>query len=70
MNNNLLWINEIRVFSVINLLEGATVIESPEEWEGFVVNNLVENQENRSMNKYNNAITDWDGNGSHVTRST
>ena len=70
MQGSDLWINEIRVFSVINLLEGATVIESPEEWEGFVVNNLVENLETRSMNRIDNAITDWDESGWGVTRST
>ena len=70
MQGSDLWINEIRVFSVINLLEGATVIESPEEAEGFVVNNLIENLEWRSMNRYRNGITDWDGSSWGVTRST
>ena len=42
-------INEIRVFSVPNLLEGATVIEAPSPKDpAFAAKNLAENQENRS----------------------
>ena len=62
-------INEIRAFSVPNLLEGATVIESPPPKDtSYSVNNLIENQEARSSRNIENAITDWAGNT--VTRST
>ena len=42
-------INEIRAFSVPNLLEGAAVIESPPPKDlSFGVDNLIKNQESRS----------------------
>ena len=64
-------INELRVYSVINLLEGATVIESPEPKDStYGANNLVENLEMRSMVSDYNAITDWGGPGTPVTRAT
>ena len=42
-------VNEVRAYSVINLLEGASVIENPEPISStFSAENLVENQETRS----------------------
>ena len=50
MRDNKFSINEIRVFSVPNLLEGASVIKAPDPKNSdFGANNLVENQETRSM---------------------
>ena len=42
-------INEIRAYSVPNLLEGSSVIEAPDAKDpAFVAKNLIENFENRS----------------------
>ena len=47
--NNRFYINEVRVYSVPNLLEGATVIETPTPKDNDLsANNLIENQETRS----------------------
>ena len=47
--NDRLYINEVRVYSVPNLLEGATVIETPTPKDNDLsANNLIENQETRS----------------------
>ena len=44
MYDNLFFINEIRVYSVGNLLEGATVIEAPNPKDPLLsANNLIEN---------------------------
>ena len=49
MSGNWLTINEIRAYSVPNLLEGANVIESPAPKDPLLdVNNLIENFETRS----------------------
>ena len=70
-------IYEIRAFSVSNLIDGAAVIEAPDPRDfpdsKWSVNNLIENQENRSSVHDKNAITDWDGVGFDagvVTRSS
>ena len=65
-------INEIRVFSVPNLLEGAAVLEAPASKDPeFDAINLIDNQETRSNRQeaIYNAITFWDGVSSSVTRS-
>ena len=63
-------INEIRAFSVPNLLEGAAVIEAPTpKHSDFDANNLIENIDTRSARQDFNAITYWDGISSTVTRS-
>ena len=47
--NNRFYINEVRVYSVPNLLEGATVIETPTPKDNELsAYNLIENQETRS----------------------
>ena len=49
MTNNFFYINEVRVFSVPNLLVGAAVTEAPDpKHSDFGANNLVENTETRS----------------------
>ena len=67
-------INEVRIYSVLNLLEGAAVIKAPNPKDFlFSANNLLENQETRSSTQDFNAIIDWDGvTGSSrvVTRSS
>ena len=74
MSDDKFSINEIRAFSVSNLIDGAAVIEAPDPRDSkWSVNNLLENQENRSSRHDNNTITDWDGVGSNVgvvTRSS
>ena len=60
--NNDALINEIRAYSVTNLLEGAAVIEAPEPKNyDYIVENLIENQELRSASQDWNPITVWDG---------
>ena len=62
MTDNQFMVNEIRAYSVINLLEGASVIESPEPSDSTLnVNNLLENQSARSGRQDINAIIDWNG---------
>ena len=57
MNNGFLIVNEIRAFSVTNLLEGAAVIEAPTpKHSDFGANNLIENLEARSSRQDINAI--------------
>ena len=47
--NNWFTINEIRAYSVTNLLQGAVVIEAPDPKDpSFSANNLIENFEARS----------------------
>ena len=73
MFDNSFTINEIRVFSVPNLIEGAAVIKAPAANQTkFSAKNLVENQEKRSGRKTINAIIDWNrmtGASRVVTRS-
>ena len=62
MSSDNFTLNEIRVFSVPNLLEGSAVIEAPVPKDpAFSPNNLIENLELRSTTQDFNAITDWDG---------
>ena len=62
MYDNWYVINEIRAYSVANLLEGATVIEAPSPKDPLLdVNNLIENFETRSSRQDLNAIIDWNG---------
>ena len=64
MDNNDTAINEIRVYSVPNLMEGAAVIVAPDpknQDSKWSVNNLIENQETRSSVQDINAIIDWNG---------
>ena len=72
VSNDEFFINEIRAYSVINLLEGAAVIEASLPKDATLsANNLLENQETRSNRQDINAIIDWDGVfGSTVTRAS
>ena len=74
MSSNYYAINEIRAFSVPNLLEGAAVIKAPTPKDLLLdAKNLVENFETRSSRQDFNAIIDWNGvYGSNrvVTRAT
>ena len=74
MTQNYFTINEIRAYSVSNLLEGAAVVRAPDPKDpSFSANNLIENQETRSGRQEFNAIIDWnrltDG-SSVVTRAS
>ena len=55
-------INEVRIFTVPNLLATATVVQAPEPKDPlFKAENLVENLDTRSGRQDLNAITAWDG---------
>ena len=62
MSNNSFNINEVRIFTVPNLLATATVVQAPEPKDPlFKAENLVENPSTRSGRQDLNAIIAWDG---------
>ena len=74
MHNNWFVINEVRIFTVPNLLATATVVQAPEPKDPlFKAENLVNNLSTRSGRQDLNAIIAWDrvtGASRTVTRAS